>query len=230
MPVFVWDLDSTIFNVSPRNQDIFDLFCSINAHKSPELLKASSSYRLSFSDWGLEPYTKKLLQNDKLKNSAVSFWKKHFFSGTFLHSDRPYPFVIDFIKTLKSKGAKILYLTGRDVKRMRAGSLNQLRHWGLPLDDDADLITKPHKGMKDGEYKNSALSEIFKMHPKSPVFFFDNEPAVLKHCEFEIQKDYSLIFVKSTHSNRATPNDHWLSVGTNQYEKLLHSVTTLKKG
>ncbi|MGH1468931.1 MAG: HAD family hydrolase [Bdellovibrionales bacterium] len=223
-PILVFDIDSTIFNVSPRNQAIFDLFCSINATKNPFLLNLSSNYRLTYTDWGLDPYTSLINTNDELKKGAVSFWKKHFFAGTFLPLDQPYDKVIELIKLMHSKGAVVLYLTGRDDHRMREGTLAQLKHWSLPLEKDSDLITKPHKGMKDGEYKSGALLEIFKSYPQHHVFFFDNEPSVLKHCIFPELDLYTPIFINSTHSSRSTPQPHWPSLDVLNYDKVFSSL------
>ncbi len=223
-PVLVFDIDSTIFNVSPRNQDIFDLFCSINSSKYPILPKLSSNYRLTYEDWGLEPYIQSADTNESLKKDAVSFWKTHFFAGTFLFSDEPYVKAIELIKLLHKKGAVVLYLTGRDNQRMRAGTLAQLKHWLLPLEKDDDLITKPHKGMKDGEYKSEALLKIFESYKNHPVFFFDNEPSVLEHCIFPGFDSYTPVFIKSTHSNRSTPQPEWPSLDVHDYKKIFSSI------
>lgn len=223
-PILVFDIDSTIFNVSPRNQAIFDLFCSINATKYPNLPKLSSNYRLTYTDWGLAPYTKLMTPDEELKKEACLFWKKHFFAGTFLSSDQPYTQAIELVQFLHSKNAKILYLTGRDNHRMRQGTLAQLKHWDLPLEKDRDLITKPHKGMNDGEYKSGALVDIFKTYSGHPVFFFDNEPSVLEHCIFPDLTFYTPVFIHSTHSNRSTPQANWPSLDILSYGKIFSSL------
>ncbi len=223
-PVLIFDIDSTIFNVSPRNQDIFDLFCSIHKAKNPILLKISSSYQLKYTDWGLNPYLNMIPNNDSLKKEAHSFWKNHFFSGTFLFSDKPYKGIIPLIKLLYSKNSLILYLTGRDDHRMRKATLLQLRHWGLPLDTEKNLITKPHKKMNDGEYKNKALLRIFKIYFKHSIFFFDNEPSVLKHCLFPELNNYTPIFINSTHSARSKPEPNWPYLNILEYDKFLSAI------
>lgn len=229
--VCVFDIDSTIFNVSPRNQDIFDLFCSIYSSQHPILHKLSSNIRLKYTDWGLEPYistiqnlSAPLESRSELKNLARSFWKKHFFAGTFLHSDEPYKGVERFIHWLHQKGAQILYLTGRDDHRMRQGTLLQLKHWNLPLENDNDLITKPHKGLIDGNYKSSELKKIFNLFPDHPLFFFDNEPSVFEHCTFPSQPHYTPVFIESTHSSRSQVKDSWLKLDVRNYSQLLQDL------
>lgn len=223
-PVLVFDIDSTIFNVSPRNQAIFDLFCSVYSPKHPILHKLTSSTRLSHEDWGLKPYIDHIEKDKTLKKLALSFWKKHFFAGAFLKSDKPYNAAIELIQFLKQSGAVILYLTGRDDHRMREGTLLQLKHWKLPLDKDSNLITKPHKGMDDGDYKSDALMDCFKNYKNHPVFFFDNEPSVLEHCIFPENTTYTPVFIKSTHSNRSQPDQNWLSLNALSYKSFLNSL------
>lgn len=220
-PILIFDIDSTIFNVSPRNQDIFDLFCSIYSGKNPILHKVSSLVRLSYKDWGLDPYTNLIGNETELKKSASSFWRKHFFAGTFLSSDQPYNKALELVCFFESKGCEILYLTGRDNHRMREGTLHQLKHWKLPLKKDSDLITKPHKGMNDGDYKKSEISALLKKYLGHPIFFFDNEPSVLEYCIFSEQKNYTPIFIKSTHSSRALPQKEWHSLEALAYEDFL---------
>ncbi len=225
--VFVFDIDSTIFNVSPRNQAIFDLFCSIYASKHPTLNKLTSLVRLSYKDWGLDPYTSLIKNEEELKKLASRFWRKHFFTGTFLHSDKPYNEAIPLIHFLKSKDCEIYYLTGRDDHRMRKGSLLQLKHWRLPLKEDNFLITKPHKKMNDGDYKNGEISALLKKYTGHPLFFLDNEPSVLEHCIFPEEKSYTPVFIESTHSSRSQPQKNWPSLNALKYSDLLSQLKEL---
>ncbi len=222
--VLVFDIDSTIFNVSPRNQDIFDLFCSIHKAKNPILLKISSNYRLKYTDWGLNPYLDIIPNNETLKKGAYSFWKNHFFAGTFLFSDEPYNGVIPLIQFFHLKNCPILYLTGRDDHRMRKATILQLKHWGLPLSTEKNLITKPHKKINDHEYKSKALLKIFKNYLEHTVAFFDNEPSVFKHCLFPKLSNYIPIFIHSIHSSKSTPQPNWLSLNILDYNKFLLSI------
>jgi hypothetical protein len=224
--ICVFDIDSTIFNVSPRNQEIFDLFCSTNLNAREVLHKVSSGYRLKQRDWGLRPYLSHASLSDKLRADAREFWKRHFFAGTFLGSDQPYSKVVDWIQALHSKKARIMYLTGRDNKRMRKGTLLQLKTWRLPLDRDEDLITKPLKGLVDGEYKHNELKLILEENPEHHVLFFDNEPSVLDHCQFENERDrYQAFFINSTHSERSEPKKHWPVINVEDYPTLLEKLT-----
>lgn len=212
----VFDIDSTIFDVTPRNQEILNLFLSKDKSLNFE-------HKLKSKEWGIETF----LDKDwsvKYKNDAKSFWRRHFFSGTFLNSDAPYPHAINFIQSLKNIGAEVLYLTGRDTQRMRSGSLKQLKNWQLPLEQDEDLFTKPHKGMPDGPYKALFLEKILNERPENEVYFFDNEPVVLDHCTFDEKSNFQAFFIDSTHSNRMQPKKDWLKLSLEDYEPLCESL------
>jgi len=224
-PLFVFDLDSTIFNVSPRNQAIFDLYLSLNIKNNEELLKFNSKTKLTAQDWGLDPYTDLLGGPESLlRKQAIIFWRKHFFAGTFLPTDRPYPYAVESIKKMADRGAHIKYLTGRDNFRMREGSLAQLKHWGLPLKKDSDLITKPHKGMSDGPYKKEALEGLLNCFHDSKVFFLDNEPAVIDHCLFPNVERYKVVYIESTHSHRSAPRKDWAHLDAFKYQSVFEGI------
>ena len=79
------------------------------------------------------------------------------------------------MQELENCGVEIQYLTGRDHQRMRKGSVEVLKKWGLPLQHDADLHMKPEKIQDDELYK----LDWFKMldtKPYSQIYFFENEP------------------------------------------------------
>ena len=215
----IFDMDSTIFDVTPRNQEILNLF--FHKHKR---LKAEK-HRLKPLEWGIERFLNKEY-SDKFKKEAKSFWKRHFFAGTFLNSDRPYPGAIEFLHGLKGIGSEVLYLTGRDTERMRTGSLKQLKYWKLPLDQDEQLYTKPHKGMPDGPYKSLFIKKIIKQRLNNEILFFDNEPVVLDHCSFNDRKNYKAFFIKSTHSNRMKPKSQWPKISVEEYPKIAKALET----
>ena len=212
----IFDIDSTIFDVTPRNQDILNLFLHKHREHKP-------SHKLQPLEWGIERFLNKDWP-DEFKKEAKKFWRRHFFAGTFLNSDRPYPGAIDFINILKNLGAEILYLTGRDTERMRGGSLNQLKYWKLPLEKDEHLFTKPHKGMHDGPYKALFIEKIIQDRPENELFFFDNEPVVLDHCIFEEHKNYEAFFIDSTHSNRMKPKKDWSVISVSDYHDIVSLI------
>lgn len=217
--IFVFDIDSTIFNVSPRNQAILEDLLKIGSFRpliSKQTFEKAKAINLTWKDWGLEPLYNEISQlPENVRIYAKEFWKKHFFAGHYLPYDEPYAGVLSFMHQLHRLGFKVKYLTGRDDKRMRASTLAQLKYWKLPLESDKDLITKPHKGMADGPYKQSELLKIYKEHQQTMIFI-DNEPSVLKHCFFDENKCLPYFFV-SVHSSRYEPQNDWPTLSPENY-------------
>lgn len=213
--VAIFDLDSTVFNVSPRTQKILQDFAQSKSYqaKFPKtLLEDLSQVQVRTQDWGI----KEALIRSKIEapleffESLRDYWFEHFFSNSYLFHDEPYPGAIEFIKTLHNKGARIVYLTGRDKHRMGDGTHKVLKHWGLPLDSYNKLILKPKKGMSDSLYKLDMIDQLSKEHPET--WAFENEPVNINLIAKEL-KQVKVVFFESTHSRR---------------EELMHEMPILK--
>lgn len=213
--VAIFDLDSTLFNVSPRTQRILKDFTEHNTHKDrfpKPLLESLSQVQVKTQDWGI----KEALIRSKIEapleffESLRDYWFEHFFSNSYLFHDQPYPGAIEFVKTLHKKGARIVYLTGRDQHRMGEGTKKVLQHWDLPLDDHNKLILKPKKGMSDSLFKLDIVDQISKEHPET--WAFENEPVNINLIAKELKK-VNVVFFESTHSRR---------------EEIMHEMPVLK--
>lgn len=202
----IFDLDSTLFNVSHRTQSILR---SLAEHPEfledyPEEAVLLKKIEISDRDWGI----RSALERAKIRGTIGfferirSYWVEHFFSNGFLHVDRPYKGALEFVQELDKAGAHIQYLTGRDQERMGEGSLASLKQWGFPLHDDADLILKPDKSMDDAEFKKDYFLKIHEEHEN--LWLFENEPRIIhlirKHCPA-----VQIVFMDSVHSGRALP-------------------------
>jgi hypothetical protein len=110
--------------------------------------------------------------------SLKQFWGKRFFSNEYLPFDRPYAGAPEFVQKLHSLGVQIIYLTGRDDSRMRAGTeLNFIRDgfpWGSP---STYLWTKPVYNTPDLAHKRAAAERAKDLG--TVVASFENEPANL---------------------------------------------------
>ncbi len=195
----VFDLDSTLFNVSTRTQKILEEFA--HEHAVEEL----KSIEVLHTDWGVKESLMRKGYNQEdhtqLHTQLKDFWFERFFSNAYLHYDVPYPGAIEFVQELEHAGAEIFYLTGRDVLRMGTGSKDVLLKWGFPCRSE-QLILKPHRSMDDELFKR----DWFIQRDRSAfqkVYFFENEPvninAVLKHCP-----DVEIIFLDTTHARKQT--------------------------
>ncbi|WP_413580499.1 HAD family hydrolase [Bdellovibrio sp. HCB288] len=204
----VFDLDSTLFDVSPRIEMILKDFAADphNQKLFPDQVALFGQIKMAHTDWG---FTNALQRagldghHPAFQDAVMQYWKSHFFSNDYLKYDKPIDGAIEYVQTVLKMGADIAYLTGRDVHRMEPGTTAQLKQWNLPLNDQAILYVKPDKTMDDAEYKTDwFLADARQNYAK--VYFFDNEPVILnlmgKKCPH-----VESIFFDSTHSGKAEP-------------------------
>jgi len=208
----VFDLDSTLFDVSPRTQAILDSFLKEIASSSEnkneyEFLK---HVRIQTGDWGLRHPLERagFRSTDEFHKRLRDYWRRYFFSSEFLYFDQPYIGAIDFVNNLKLAGVEIMYLTGRDAQNMRSGTLKSFAQHGLPLNSAEHLIMKPVKGTyEDEDFKDIRLRELLNLKPNTKIWFFENEPVILNKI---IKSDLpiELIWTDTTHSQRELPPRH----------------------
>lgn len=208
----VFDLDSTLFDVSPRMQKILHDFAEDPAHqkqfsKEVLLLKQAETLR---TDWGIKQAVIRLGLDQappEFHQTLKEYWIKHFFSNPYLHHDIPYEGAVEFVQKLWNLGVEIAYLTGRDVKRMGVGSEEVLLKWKFPLDgNQARLVLKPERGMDDAKFKSDWFAELPVNH-YSLIWFFENEPVNVNLVRLQHQH-VQIVFMDSTHSGKETaPGD-----------------------
>lgn len=209
--LIVFDLDSTLFDVSPRLERILLDFAAIpvNQRRFPEQIALFKDIRALRTDWGI----KNALQragldgnHPEFQEAVKSYWQKNFFSNHYLQFDRPYEGAIEYVQALHKAGATIAYLTGRDVERMGTGSIEVMKEWRFPMEDRAELVLKPHRSIDDAEFKSNWFLKAQKM-PFSSITFFENEPVNLHHL---IRKcpSIEMVFFDSTHSGLAHPPEN----------------------
>lgn len=201
-PLFIFDIDSTLFHVHHRNRAVLEAFLQI-----PEIEKRYPGYPERFaglqfqpSDWGYHEPLKRagLRQEDgTFLSDLKTFWDEKFFSGEYLNADEPVAGALAFLKRLETENARFVYLTGRDAPRMRTGTLHRFNTLGLPLLDEEHLMMKPDRTRADVEFKREALKRLTADH--SPTWFFENEPLILWMAQ-ENFPQMKLYFLETTHS------------------------------
>jgi hypothetical protein len=99
---------------------------------------------------------------------------------------------------LARAGAKIVYLTGRDIPRMELGTKANLIRNRFPMDPDhAELIMKPDPKMDDLKFKESQYSIIAAMGEVEGAF--ENEPANINSMA-DAFPNAQAIFLDTVHS------------------------------
>lgn len=195
----VFDLDSTLFNVSTRTQKILHEFADL--HNLEDLKKTE----VLLTDWGVKEAVFRQGYNiethAEILEKLRDYWFERFFSNEYLHYDVPYTGAIEFVLELAAAGVDIMYLTGRDQFRMGVGTKEVLNKWGFPVEDNK-LFLKPNRTMDDELYKKEWFEKLDRsLYQK--VYFFENEPvnvnAILEHCP-----DVDVIFLDTTHARKQT--------------------------
>lgn len=209
----VFDLDSTLFDVSPRIQKIIHDFADTsptlaNDPATKDLLKAC---RTQNTDWGmrgaLERAGLKHTDNVELTDAIRKFWKEKFFSSEYLKFDEPFDGAIDYVNKLYDLGVELVYLTGREEVKMKPGTLEGLSVHGFPYNPPrATLAMRPSHQTEDELFKNEWFLKTPK-HLYEVIWFFENEPLnidAIRKAHPEVQT----VFVDSTHSGKsAKPTD-----------------------
>jgi len=193
----VFDLDSTLFNVSTRTRQILNEFAE--AYNQPAL----KSVEVKMEDWGIKEavfragYT--IEKDQELLKNLRDFWRDRFFSNDYIHYDVPYAGAVAYVLELAETGCEIKYLTGRDQQRMGKGSEEVLKKWGFPC-EKGQLILKPERTLDDELFKNDWFLAL-ERKPYSKIYFFENEPvninAVAKSCP-----EVEIIFIETTHARK----------------------------
>lgn len=201
----VFDLDSTLFNVSPRTQHILE---TISDHpffveNFPEEVQHLKNVKVVQTDWGIRT----AIERSGLKATLGFFervreyWMKHFFSSDFLMIDEPYEGAVEFVNALFKCGVPVYYLTGRDIDRMGRGTHEVLNKRGFPHNEHFDNVyMKPDQEMNDAEFKRDILKRMATEFEQ--IYFFENEPVII-HLIREQVPSINIIFVDTIHSGRA---------------------------
>ena len=219
-PLAVFDLDNTLFEVTPRSQKILNTLLAELKSQWPAECEALQALPLKTTDWGIEPLRERGAQ--KLGRPlapdfwAVLFkkWRQLFFSNDFLLDDRPYDGAVEYVQQLHTQGVQIYYLTGRNNKNMWQGTLDSLQQWKFPVQlKGANLHLKPKSHYKDDEFKARFLEQL--SHPHGEVWFFENEALILQVAGQRVP-DVNLVFMNTTHSGRAPEPTHLLQISSFQ--------------
>jgi predicted secreted acid phosphatase len=212
VPVVVFDLDSTLFDVSNRS---FQILREWLAH--PETTQFSETrdrlstlettdMRYSLEDvWEIKKIPHAEAPFDHHFKHAKQFWRKRFFNNDYLVHDQPTRGAVEFVQKLHAMGAWIVYLTGRDIPLMAFGTFDQLKQHGLPIEvERTRLILKPKRHLDDLEFKSKAAETISTLG--TVIASFENEPKNLIAMQKSFSKDTMNIFIDTVSSDQPAPS------------------------
>lgn len=205
----VFDLDSTLFDVSPRLQRILLDFAHHpeNERLYPESVELMKKIQTHRTDWGIKNALLRAGLEDhspQFHESVKNFWIEHFFSNHYVHYDKPYDGAVSFCQKVAKYGADIVYLSGRDQPGMAKGTVEVLRRYEFPINGaSARIELKPAKGMDDAEFKRDWFLSL----PDSTyeqIWFFENEPINVNLIQQHFHH-IDIVFFDSTHAGKAEP-------------------------
>lgn len=227
-PVWVLDLDSTLFCLASRIRNIFFEF--LRQHPAPQLhwhqalmeLQAlhqrydiGRTFEDIFARRGIEESSKRARE---LWAEFEHFWRLHFFSSRYMHHDEAYPGAVEFVKTILSAGHEVAYLTARDVPRMGGGTLAVLHQAGFPVGESTHLFMKPFREESDVDFKRRA-SSVLRSRFDVRVFI-DNEPENLVMAAREFPEAQVVLF-HTVMSARIPEEDYPALLGDRHLLRLL---------
>lgn len=217
----IFDLDSTLFSVSPRTQSILRELSKSEDFRTKYAAEASvlEAVEVLPTDWGVrEPLSRYPISGSlEFALEVRAFWRKHFFSSPFLDKDEIYPAADEYVRHLKALGAEIMYLTGRNEGAMKIGTLRALKRFEFPLDHETHLMMKPSDVVSDEHYKVVALREIAPRFDH--IWFFENEPVTIHEVRAALPQ-VKIVWVDSTHARRAEPPRDLPKIGMSYREGL----------
>lgn len=176
-PAVVFDLDATLFDNRPRTLEIIREYRDEVAPVDPELADALSSLDVSQVDYLLTDTLKRcgVYRADVVKQIST-YWRERFFTDEYIACDVPLAGAPEYVRACYEAGAVIVYLTGRDIPGMLAGTVAKLRDDGFPIAvAGTELVLKPDPNMSDEAFKRTALPTLDRVG--EVIAFFDNEPA-----------------------------------------------------
>jgi len=210
-PLVLLDLDSTLYEVGPRNHQILREWRE-TAESKPfakvleklialdHTLHNGYSMEDTFSLVGLDLTDAEVAHACSV---AKKFWAERFFTSEYLKYDHVYPGAAAFAREVHRLGAEIVYLTGRDEPGMGEGTRNRLLQDGFPFNTErTHLLLKAAFELDDLDHKQGA-SRYIRDHG-TLIASFENEPPNLVAL-YDIFPEAMHVFVDTVCSDRPAP-------------------------
>src|SRR5574341_1132518 len=176
-PLVVFDLDDTLVDTAPRTRAIL-----VEALRSPSAPAGVDQASEQLDYVCLAEYSTDIAATldrgdfrPNIRRHLLEAWSRY--GATECHLDRavPLPGAATFVAELRTRGATIVYLTNRNGRRLREGTLRALDARGFPVVRDGALVVMQPG---DGEDSLSWKEEEAEKLPQrgTVVATFENEP------------------------------------------------------
>jgi len=204
-PMVIFDVDGTLLDNRTRIQRILIEYSDAELKKArPDEAKLIREIDIDKIEYRVADTLKGIgIDDSGIINNAMVFWGERFFTDDYLRYDVPTPGAVDFVRTLYSSGAKIVYLTGRDTERQLLGTVRTLREKGFPIGiQGTELIMKPTPQTQNAMFKQRVTNYL--RHYGKVVATFDNEPGNINVYRRAFGKAICILF-QAKHSLDAPP-------------------------
>lgn len=205
-PVLLFDVDDTVLSTTHRHVRILREFASKLAASRPDdaaSLRSMTADRVLYS---IADTAKAAgVEDEAVIEELRRFWFERFFANEYLLEDREVPGAAAFCREALVRGARLVYLTGRD-EGMRDGTLAGLALNGLPTPDGEGvrLILKPRFETPDWEFKVDALASVALLGDVAAGF--ENEPAHINLFKKTFPAG-RMVLVETRHSGKPVEAD-----------------------
>jgi len=176
----IFGLDGTLLDPAARTREIFALtFDGPDPVVNPPRPDLATAIRaLPLSEHGYEPeatLAKIGVTDSAFVRAIMTRWNQDFFSNRFLSRDEPVPGAVSYLDSLHARGCTIVYLSGRDARRMLAGTAQSLLERGFPVGVTGTmLVLRPNRTTPDADYRKGALDDLAAYG--TVVAVFESEP------------------------------------------------------
>jgi hypothetical protein len=177
-PLVVFDLDDTLVDTATRTRAIF-----LDALRSPSAPAGADQAAEQLDYLCLSEYVVDIEGNldrgefaSNIRRYLHDAWVKSGLTDRYLDRAVPFRGGPAFVADLRARGATVVYLTNRNGKRIREGTLRALDARGFPVDRDGAILV-----MQPGDHEDSLSwkqEEAEKLEARGVVVAtFENEPA-----------------------------------------------------
>jgi len=205
-PVVAFDLDGTLFDNRPRTAAVLRELAAEWHAREPVIAARLHAVEVAELAYHVSDSLERLgITREDLVKDAFAFWRARFFADPYLRHDVEVPGAAAFARACYGRGATLVYLTGRDLPMMGAGTFASLRDVGFPVGVvGTELVMKPRFEMPDAEFKRAEGPRLARIG--AVVASFDNEP---ENCNVFAShfSDADSVLVDTQHLDGAPPLD-----------------------
>ena len=172
----VFDLDDTLFLTTNRHLRILREYAQRLESRDPASAGIVRAIARESLRYAITDTVKDAGLQEELVQDLKDFWFARFFKNPYLLEDDAIAGGAQYCREIVRRGARAIYMTGRD-EGMREGTEAALARHGFPAADgkSASLILKPRFDAPDLAFKTEALAKLKELGRVAGSF--ENEPA-----------------------------------------------------